>query len=460
MKIFACHLVTFFLFSLAIPVNAAESGQAVPARAAPAPAAATNAPPAIEEHSGGNVFQVVQPNAVAAAPQAEQGGGAENQLLFVTGEQAEQVARSMKERLADPEQRVALRAEQRASIQQQHSEARRVLGLDLATEHKLIELLTDQQMSHLEQMYDGSRPHFDSYREAQATTERLDALREVLGDEGLDRFQDYMATLSERRQVGLVSERLGAGNELRPDQEERLIALLREQTLRTNEAVRLPRSLLRGLDRPEMPSREELQRKSQLSSIAANEESWRHKQVENREIEKQAAAFLTRAQLAELSKFHAQEQERLQRWIESARAQAGMDPKIPERAAATEDVSEESRKPIDGQVQLEIRLTVDRGAPKVVTQTVRNGESFTFEAADGLIAEATPTLYDDHWLNLQLTYYEQGAARKRPLNGGGTLGVLTRMPDGTLNRGGGSSTVITSRKGYAIETMISATAAL
>jgi hypothetical protein len=289
-------------------------------------------------------------------------------------------------------------------------------------------------------------------------TRHLEALREVLGEEGFDRFQDYTTTLGERRQVGVFSARLGAGDELRPDQEERLIALLREQTLRTIEEVRMPRWTLRNLNRPEMPSREELQRESQLNTIAANEESWRRKQVTNRELEKQAAAFLTPTQLAELSKLHAQEQERLRRWTESARAQAGMDPKIPERAAAAEDVSEDPRKPIDGQVQLEIRLTVNRDEPTVVTQTVRNGEPFTFEAADGLIAEATPTLYDDHWLDVRMTYYEQGAAGKRRLQGGGGFGVRTRMPDGTASRGGGGGTVITGRKAYAIETMISATA--
>src|SRR3546814_10228381 len=61
----------------------------------------------------------------------------------------------------------------------------------------------------------------------------------------------------------------------------------------------------------------------------------------NREIEEQAAEFLTPAQLAELSKHHTEEQERLRRWIESARAQAGMDPRIPEHAAAAADVPEQ-----------------------------------------------------------------------------------------------------------------------
>jgi hypothetical protein len=180
--------------------------------------------------------------------------------------------------------------------------------------------------------------------------------------------------------------------------------------------------------------------------------------VANREIEEQAAEFLTPTQLAELSKHHTEEQERLRRWIESARAQAGMDPRIPEHAAAAADVPEQPRIPIDGQVQVEIRLTVNRAEPTVVTRTVRNGESFTFEAADGLTAEATPTLYDDHWLEMAMTYYERSTDGKRRLSGGGTFGVLTRLHDGTPGAGGGGGTVVGGRKGYAIEAMVNATA--
>jgi hypothetical protein len=457
MKTFACRLgTTSVLCSLAILASAAESKQTVRARAAAPPAAATDAPPAVVEHSNWNVFQAVQLNAVAGDAQAEQGDGTENRLVPATGDQAAQFFQHMKERLADAGQREALRAEQRASIQQQHSEAGRILGLDPATQHKLIELLTDQQMRQLERVYSGPSPKFDSYEQAQAMTKHLDALRELLGDAGLDRFQDYETTQGERRQVGLLSARLGAGNELRPDQETRLIALLREQTVRAAEVMPGPRAMLRRLEGRAMPTREEMQRDSQLSTIALNEEIWRRKQVANRELQKQAAEFLSPAQLAELSKFHAQEQDNLQRWIESARAHMGMDLKIPEHAEAggPDDV----RKPYGGQVQLEIRLTINRGEPKVVTQTVRNGESITFEAADGLIAEATPTLYDDNWLDLKMAYFEQGPAGKRRLQGGGGFGVQTRMPDGTPSRGGGGGTVISGRKGYAIETMITATA--
>jgi hypothetical protein len=460
MKTFACQLgMTSVLCSLAILASAAESKQTVPTRAAAPPDAAIDAPSTTVEHSDMNiVFQAVQLNAVADEAQAEQGNSTENQLVLATGDQARQHFQHMKERFADPDQREALRAEQRASVQQQYSEAGRVLGLDPATQHKLIEALTDQQMSQLERVYGGPNRKFDSHQEAQERTKHLDVLRELLGEEGLDRFQDYTMTFGERRQVGLLAARLGAGNELRPDQETRLIALLREQTVREMEAP--PDTgrpmMLPSIEGRAMPSREEMQRHSQLSTIALNEEIWRRKQVTNRELQQQAAAFLAPAQLAELSKLQAQAQADLQRWIEGARAQVGMDPKIPEHAQAV--VSKDARKPFDGQVQVEIRLTVNRGEPKIVTQTVRNGESFTFEAADGLIAEATPTLYDDDWLQLKMAYYEQRAAGKRLLQGGGGFGVRTRMPDGTPSRGGGGDIVVGGRKGYAIETMITATA--
>lgn len=456
MKTCVCRLgMAFFLASLAIRASAAESWKAVPAPAAAPPAAATDAPPTTVERSE-SAFQAIQISPGVSDTQVKQ-GGAENRVFFVTGEGAEQAARRMQERLADPEQRVALRAEQRASIQQQHPEAVRVLGLDAATEHQLIERLTDRQMSQLERMFGGSRPHGDNNLEAQATTRHLDALSELLGEEGLDRFQDYKATLGERRQVGLFTKRLKAGNELRPDQEDRLVALLHDQNQRRMEDVWMPESMLQGLEGRRLPSREELQRESQLSTIAANEAVWRRRQVTNRELEKQAAEFLTPAQLAEMSKYQAQEQERLQRWIESARAQAGMDPRISEQPATRADAADARGKLVDGQVQIEIRVTVNRGEPTIVTQKVRNGESFSFAAAEGLIAEATPTLYEDHRLHMHMNFYEQRAAGKRRLHGGGNFGVQTRMPDGTPNQGG-MTTLISGRKGYAIEVMAGATA--
>jgi hypothetical protein len=91
-----------------------------------------------------------------------------------------------------------------------------------------------------------------------------------------------------------------------------------------------------------------------------------------------------------------------------------------------------------------------------VTRTVRNGESFTFEAAQGLIVEATPTMYDDDWIDVHLKYYEEGATGRRRLSGGSISTVQARQSDGSLTTGGGGGTVIAGRKGYAVETTINA----
>ncbi|HEY0680742.1 MAG TPA: hypothetical protein VGD45_00280 [Steroidobacter sp.] len=384
--------------------------------------------------------------------QPEQDDSATHRLRFVTGEEAEQHARSMQERLADPARRVAFRAEQRALVQQQHTDAGRVLGLDEATERALIELLTDQQMERLEQMYRSPRAPFDTLRLAAETTRHMDALSKLLGEEGLERFLDYTMSLGERRLVGLFSERLGPSNALSSDQEDRLVALLQERTRQTAESVHRSRWTLQSWEGRELPSREQIERDSQLSALAANEESWRRRQVTDREIEARAATFLTRAQLTELSKYHKEEQAKLQRWVESAREQAGLDPKIPEHPSVVVE-PEQPRIAADVQMQVEIRLKVNGAEPVVVTQTVRNGQSFAFQAADGLTAEATPTLYEDQWLNLPMTFYEQGVTGKRRLSGG--FAMQSRLRDATPNGGGG--TVINGRKGYAIDATITAT---
>jgi hypothetical protein len=368
--------------------------------------------------------------------------------------QAEQFTSSMRERLADPEQRRALRVEQRAQILRSHAQVGAVLGLDETTEHRLIELLTDQQMYQLELMYGQSGARFDLQRQANAKTHYLEQMSELLGEEGLERYEKYAASLAERQQVESLCTRLSAGNELQPDQKERLIELLHERSRRWMEALQGARWTLRSDGSGAMPPPEHTQRASQLSMIAENEESWRLREASNRELQAHAAAFLSPVQLKEFSRWQAEEQSRLQRRVESLRVQAGLDPKIPEHATPMAPASEPGLA-TDKQVRIEIRLTVNGAEPTLVTKIVRSGEPFTFETAEGLTVEATPKLYDDHWLDLQMTYYEQGSAGKRRLPGGDTFGIHTLQPDGRIGAGGGG-TLTAGRKAYAIKAMISA----
>lgn len=435
--------MNLLLCSVAIPAMAAESEQTPPA--------ATHAPFTIVQHGSSNVFREVDPSTLSGEPApGEQGTKAQNRLMFVTGDEANEHARRLKERLTDPEQRVALRAEQRAALVSQNAGVGRLVGLDPALEQKLLDLLTDQQMERLEQVHAQPRPSIpDLQQYADETTQRMNALRDLLGDEKLERFQDFEMSQSGRHWVSRLSARLAPADRLQPDQEDRLTALKQEQFQMPPTAIESWRAFRRP--NSQRTSLEDMQRESQRQARIANENSWRKRQVENGVLEQKAAAFLTSTQLAELSKYQAEEQDNLRRFVESARAEAGMDPKIPEQPEAVDGIP----KLIEAQLQVEVSLAVNR-EPTTVTRTVRNGESFTFEAAQGLIVEATPSMYDDNWIDVHLRYYEDGATGRRRLSGASISAAQSRQPDGSLTSGGSGGTVIAGRKGYAVETKVNA----
>jgi hypothetical protein len=388
--------------------------------------------------------QTLRPDAGAAEGQ--------NRFMFVGGDQANEFAQRMKERLSDPEQRAALRAEQRAALMSQNAGVGRLVGLDPAMEQKLIELLTDQQMERLDQMHMQSTSALpDLQKDADAATQRMNTLRDLLGEEKLDRFQDFEMNQSGRYWVSRLSARLPPPDRLQPDQEDRLTALKQAQFDAVSDGVGSWRTFRRTAG--QAISMEDLQRDSQRQTLIANENSWRKRQVENRVLERKAATFLTATQLAELSRYQAEEQDNVRRFVESARAAAGLDPKIPEK---TEFVQKMPKR-VDARVQVEVKLTVNRESTSV-TRTVSSGESFTFEAPQGLIVEATPTMYDDDYIDVHLKYYEDGTTGRRRLRGGSISTVQARQPDGSFTNGGGGGTVITGHKGYAIETSISARA--
>lgn len=444
--------MTFLLSTVAIPVVAAES-ETPWSSVGPPPSTATYAPLTILQHGSLNPVQNVAPGPVAdESASGDQPPRLENRLKFVTGEEMNEFSRQMKVRLTDPEQRAALRAEQRATVVSQTVGVGRSVGLDPVMEQKLIELLTDQQMERLEQMHLQPRATMPSLQKfADDTTQRMNALAELLGEEKLARFQDFEKSQSGRHWVNQLSARLAPADALQPDQVDRLTALKQEQFDMTSASIGSLRAFRRSSSQPN--SIEDMQRGLQQQARIANESSWRRRQIEHRVIEEKAAAFLSPAQLAELAKYQAQEQDNLRRSVEAARAEAGLDPKIPEQPEQVEQP-----KRIDAHVQIEVSLTVNGEPTTVVTRTVRSGEPFTFEAAQGLIAEATPTMFDDNWVDVHLKYYEEGPTGRRRLSGGSISTTQVRPNDGASIPGGGSGTVIMGRKGYAVETTINATA--
>jgi hypothetical protein len=426
--------MNLLMCSVAMPAIAAQSEQTPQPGAVPPTPAATHAPFTVLQHGSSNVLQ----------------GEVRNRRVFATGDQVNEYVQRLKERLTDPEQRVALRAEQRAELMSQHAGVGRLVGLDPATEQKLIELLTDQQMERLDQMHVQPRPSLlDLQKYADETTQRMNALRDLLGEEKLDRFQDFEMSQSDRYWVRQLSARLAPADKLQPDQEDRLTALKQEQFQASAPGVQSWRALRRPVGQPN--SLEDMQRESQRQARITSENSWRQRQVQHQVLEQKAAVFLTSTQLAELSKYHAEEQDNLRRFVESARAEAGMDPKIPEQP----EIVEETPKLVDARVQVEVSLMVNQ-EPTTVTRTVRNGESFTFEAAPGLIVEATPTMYDDDWIDVHLKYYEDRTTGRRRLSGGSISTARVRQSDGSLISGGSGGAVIAGRKGYAVETKVNA----
>lgn len=437
--------MTFLLCSVAIPAIAAQS-ESPWSSAVPPPSTATHAPLTPVQHGSLNAIQDVSPS-----PATEEGEvRVENRLRFVTGEEANEYSRQFKERLTDPEQRKALRAEQRAAVVSQNVGVGRLVGLDSAMEQKLIELLTDQQMERLEQMHMQPRANMPSLQKfADEMTQRMNALSDLLGEERLARFREYEMSQSGRYWVNQLSARLAPADALQPDQVDRLTALKQEQFDMTSASIGSWRAFRR--DSSQMNSIEDMQRGVQQQARIANENSWRRRQIEHRAIEEKAAAFLSTTQLAELAKYQAQEQDNLRRSVESARAEAGLDPKIPEQP----EQAEQAPRPIEAQVQIELKLSVNQ-EPTTLTRTVRSGESFTFEAAQGLIVEATPTMYDDHWVDVHLRYYEETPTGRRRLAGGSISTTQAQPSDSSLAPGGGGGTVISGRKGYAVETTINA----
>jgi len=415
---------------------------------------------------GSVMFAIVGP-AGAQAPDPPSSGTNRVQLtsgiVFNAFGDGSEHMRKMRERLEDPQQRAALREEHRGYIVDSHYDAAEVLELDAATYGKLIELLTDQQMAQLDEFHlrgFSQRPPPDATSHMRFHADRqnreIDALRELLGQQKLERYQAYRSTLSERWQVREFDTYLSPGDKLGPKQKEQLIELFRARLQRLRQG-HFPLGWARsGLSAPmhtptsEVPSREELQRRSQLMTIESNEASWRSMPESDRQFREQAAAFLTATQLATLEQMHAEKLQQLQRSIEQMRMQAGLNPTIPPAIEGDEPAPPAK---VTRHVRVRIKIAVNQANPATFTEVVSSGTPFTFEVDDGLLVQATPIVYDNETYDLQVEYFEQGATGKRSIGHMGGMGTLHRTPPGAevLAMMGGSSTVLTGNKAYAIE---------
>jgi hypothetical protein len=411
-------------------------------------------------NEGPSVATWAQVEGPVTGQSAVEGSDVENRIFFV--QPGSQSMEEMRARLADPEQRKVMRAEHRASLEHSYADAEEELKIDAATREALIELLTDQYLKSMDAMFgDTRREAFPSTRElAEAENKKLDQLREVLGEDGLERYQEYTTTMYERSQVREVDAHLAAADKLSPEQKTRLVKLFKE---RNAEALPPPGSsrmsnLLRSRDPGSPTFQQDMQRESQLATIEANEQMLRLRETSNRIMTERASGFLKPAQGAALAKVNEAEMAKQRKWIEQSRVKAGLHPSISVRQ---HQESPPPRKAASGEVWLDLIVRVNGGEPVHVTHTGANGETLKFQASDDLFAEAEWTLYEDNWIDVRLTFFEEGPNGLRRLPGGSGFGTMGSFSSDTApgdNARSSSSTIVTGRKAYSVE--LSANAAV
>ena len=123
------------------------------------------------------------------------------------GPESDAYAAQMRKKLADPELRAQVRAQQSALIDSLNPDLVQVLGLDTAQGAALLDLMTEQQMRHLDLFFvDRSTPQ--SAADAKAHMEQLrtadlrnkQQIEELIGETRFDLYLDYTETLPERQQ--------------------------------------------------------------------------------------------------------------------------------------------------------------------------------------------------------------------------------------------------------------------
>ncbi len=152
-----------------------------------------------------------------------------------------------------------------------------------------------------------------------------------------------------------------------------------------------------------------------------------------------------------------QQTDSLRAWVENARRAAGLNPAIPEEPdPALLPPPAPERVAISGPVTFDIEVSIDGSGTQTFSNTVENGRAFELRASEDLWIEATPILYDDHWLAVRLNYLEQAATGRVRLDDETLFGSLTKLPDGTAGGGALTNEVITGRKAYAVRVLVKA----
>jgi len=389
-------------------------------------------------------------SAHAAEPQDR---SEESRRVVNAGSEGSSHVERLRKRLHDPDERSSLRAEYRALIRSQHPDLARELSIETATESKVLDLLTEHQLRDLEASVDRSKARRGIQAQADEQTARMNELRALLGQRGLERYQQYTRTATERQQVQDLDAQLPAQHKLNADQKRRLLELYVEQNRRAldeqADAQAQVAIAIAGL------SGDDPARTSELHAIALNEATLRQMEKSDALLAQEAARFLSPTQLRTLTQMNAKKARTQREWIEQARARAGMPAAMPDAPLMEFDPSVPLRETLPGKFAFEFTVKVDRNPPKTLSYEGFNGTPYLIDAGGGLLIEATPMLFRDGWLEVYVIYYEQVGGEKRRIDPDARFGAYVRIPADEPEPARTESVVVGTQRAYAVKASVS-----
>jgi hypothetical protein len=324
----------------------------------------------------------------------------------------------LQQRLDDPQQRSELRASVQKDLKQSHPELARILRIDATLERKLFELLTDHAMEQQAQNLARTMRGRDAKSLPGAAVQARqpeglqgDQIRALLGAERAERFYYYRATRHLRRDLSEFTRRLGPGNGLRTDQEQRLMQLLQELELRFWRRFLSGRSS-EGVDRDPFMDDAMRQLRQQRLNIEKNERVLRAKEQAADLALERVAQFLTPAQLQVYAQWEADKLNRRRSFVQKLRAAAGLNPDIPEATEAEAAV----HRQVSGKLRLTFTVSIDDGAPQTQFLVGESDSTLPFVINGDLTAEARPLLFANGEVYVLLRWFERGQVLDLPLD--------------------------------------------
>jgi hypothetical protein len=367
---------------------------------------------------------------------------------------------NIRKRLTDPALRLEFRAEALEQVRSEHPDIAEVLGLDPGLEARLFEVLTDRAMAEVERFQfesprlrmlasqNGGDPDNELQHEADAETRAKVQIRDVLGVERFELYLGYMDSVIERRAVQYFERHLEQRDLLTADQRERLIALLRLE-----DEKRAARDRAESRMESHSISSDFSEGSMHRRDVGWSEDIYRHMLEDSRALLTRLPAILTPRQLDAFTQMEASKLARQKASVRAIRAKAGLNPEFDE----TQPRQRAKRRLVAGKVRLELTVTVEPHLPVTKEVITENGSTpAPFEFPEGLWIEATPTLDEEGWAQVDYAYLEERGGKRFRLRDSSGEGFRARTPDGVPNLVGGSSsgTVRCGWKTFVVKTRV------